>query len=265
LPIDSSAPSAARVAHAECAKTFRQIRDNGALTPRAQRHRRHFETELKGLGIDEPTPAIVALTYYLSIDRLSSQDSEAQALLAQQPAKLQDTLRTWARGVWRRRTSGAWKDLLKTIACDQALFTEILTLRPTRAGLVATRQPSVTKLAADAPPIWDKYHVSEAAAQRVYREYHAGMSGLSGRGRRVSENVRAFLPSRRIEAPRVRQTPLMPDLADLPAEEHVPTIMHRFAHALRNLARYRDGHAPLPWHPTACRSRCLQVSRRLMA
>jgi hypothetical protein len=263
-PTDPAVPSADRIAHAEMQKTFQQIRDERD-TPRAQRHRRHFETEINRLGIDEPTSAIVALAFYLTTDRLSSQDSEAQTLLAQQPAEIQDALRTWARGVWRRRTLGAWKALLKTIARDQALFAEILTLGPTCAGLAGTRQRSGTKLAADLPPIWGKYHVSEAVAQRVYREYHAEMSALLGRGRRVSENVRAFFRSQGIEAPRVRQTPIMPDLAGRPADEQVPIILHWFAHALRNLARYRNGHPPRPWHATACRTRCLQVQRQLMA
>jgi hypothetical protein len=254
-PTDPRALSSERIAHEEMLKTFRQIR-HGVDTPRTQRHRRRFESELNRRGISEPTPAIVALAYYLTTDRLSSQNSGAQTLLAQQSPEVQALLRSWATDVWLRRTPARWDRLLRTIARDQTLFQEIHALGPTQAGLVDSRRHDVS-------PIWTKYRVPKAVAQQVYREYRVEMSALLGRGRRVSEKVRAFRDQGR-EVPRIRPTPLMPDLAGRPADEQAAIIFHWFAHALRNLARYRDGHPPLPWHPMTCRTRCLQVRHRLM-
>jgi hypothetical protein len=245
---DRPAPSAGRSSHATILKTFRQIRDD-IDTQRAQWHRRRAAAHLRDIGIENPTPALLALAYYLLNDRLWTQNREAGSLLAQQSPEVQAALRTWARGVWRRRTPWSWAALLCRIARDQALFQETHALGPTQAGLVGAR----------------KYDVSEAGAQRVYYFYHREMSALLGQGRRISARVRADYRAFGIETPRVDPTPCLPDLAGRPAEEHVPIILHWFAHALRNLARYRDGHAPLPWHPTACRSICLQVQRRLMA
>jgi hypothetical protein len=167
-------------------------------------------------------------------------------------------LLTWERGVWRRRTPWSWDALLRTIACDQSLFQEIHALGPTHAGLVATQWLDVL-------PIWERYGVSEAVAQRVYRAYHRKMSELLGHGVIVSQAVRAAFRTRGIEVPRIRPARAMAGLTALPAHEHVPTVFHWFAHALRNLARYRHGHAPIPWHPTACRQRCLQVQHDLKA
>jgi len=157
--------------------------------------------------------------------------------------------------VWRRRTPDT---LLQTIARDQALYHDILTIGSTKAGLAVTRRWDVHH-------IWKKYHVTEAVAPRVYREYHAEMSALLGRWRRVSEKVRALCRAQGTEVPHMRPAPLMPDLAGRPIDEHGSIILHWFAHALRNLARYREGHAPMPWHPTVCRTHCLQVQRRVMA
>jgi hypothetical protein len=250
------APSAGRIAHARIRKTFRKIRDDAGV---AEQYRPRFQEDLIRVGIGHPAPAILALAYYLTTDRLWTQDCEAWTLLAQQLPEVQVALRTWARGVWRRRTTGSWDGLLRTIARDQALFQEISSLGPTQAGLVCTQW-------LDVPPIWKKYGVSEAVAQRVYRAYYREMSTLLGRGRRVSEKVRALCRTQcGIEVPRVLPTRAMPELADLPADEHVPTIIHWFAHALRNLVPYRQGHTPILWHPTACRQRCFQVQRDLKA
>jgi hypothetical protein len=254
---DPSIPSAGWLAHRDILKTFRDVRD-GIDTPSAQWHRPWAAAELGHIGIHNPTPALLALAYYLSIDRLWSQNPEVWMLLKQQPAETQDALCAWAHCVWRRRTPRCWDTLLRTIARDQALFHDLLARGPTKAGLVATR-------CLDISPIWEKYGVSEAAAQRVYRTYHRKMSELLGRGVIVSEKVRNMYRDHGIEAPRVRPTRPLEELAALPADEHIPTIIHWFAHTLRNLSRYRDGHSPIPWHPRACRQRCLQVQRRLMA
>jgi hypothetical protein len=253
----SAVPSASRGAHWTIRKTFRQIRDE-VDTPRAQWHRRRAATHLKHIGIENPTPALLALAYYLITDRLWTQDSEAGTLLAQQLSEIQDALRTSSRGMWNRRTPWSWDALLPAIARDQMLFQEICALGPTRAGLVGTRWR-------DVPPIWEKYGVSEAVAQRVYRAYHRKMSELLGHGVRVSKAVRDAFSARGIEGPRVRPTRPMAGLQGLPPDEQTSIILHWFAHALRNLARYRDGHAPIPWHPTACRRRCLRVQRDLKA
>jgi hypothetical protein len=234
-------------------KTFRQIRDDVTV---AQRYHPRFQEDLMRVGIAEPRPAILALAYYLTTDRLWTQDGEAGTLLAQQSPEVQVALRTWAHSVWRRRTPWDWATLLEAIARDQALFQEIQAIGPTQAGLVDTRWQ-------DGPPIWEKYGVSKADAHRVYRTYHRKMSELLGHGVIVSKAVLAFFRARGTNAPRVRPTRAMTELAALPVDEHVPTIMHWFAHALRNLARYRDGHAPIPWHPTECRQRCLTIQRDL--
>jgi hypothetical protein len=252
---DPPPPSASRTAHAKILNTFRQIRDDVGV---AKRYHPRFQEDLMRMGIDDPTPALLALAYYLTTDRLWSQDHEAMTLLTQQPPEFQRLLRTWARGVWRRRTPGSWDTLLRTIARDQALFQEICSVGPTRAGLVATQWQ-------DGSPIWKKYGVSEADAQRVYRAYHRKMSELLGRGVIVSKVVRAAFRARGIDVPRIRPTRTMAGLQELPPDEQTAIILHWFAHALRNLARYRDGHAPISWHPTECRQRCLKIQHDLKA
>jgi hypothetical protein len=84
-------PSAGPIAHAKIRKTFRQIHDDVMV---AQRY--HLQERLMHVGIVHPTPDVLALAYYLTTDRLWSQDGEACTLLVQQPAEIQDALRTWA-------------------------------------------------------------------------------------------------------------------------------------------------------------------------
>jgi len=203
---DRPPPSADRSPHAKILKTFQQIRDDVGV---AQRY--HLQERLMRVGIAHPSPDILALAYYLRTSRLWSQDREAWRLLRQQPADIQDMLKTWARGVWHRRTLGDWDALLQTIASDQVLFQEILALGPTKAGLVDTQRQ-------DGPPIWKKYRVSEAVAWRVYRAYHRKMSELLGRGVIVSKAVRDFFRARGTEVPRVRPTHAMAGLPGLPPD-----------------------------------------------
>ena len=253
VPKAPPAPSADRIAHAKILKTFRQIRNVVGVS---QRYLPRFQEDLRHKGIAHPTPAILALAYYLSTDRLWSQDREAGTLLAEQPAEIQAALLTWTHSVWGRRTPGDWATLLETIARDQALFQGIQAIGPTQAGLVGTRSKN-------GPPIWEKYGVSEADAQRVYRAYRRKMSGLLGHGVIVPQAVRAALRARGNDVPRVRPTKTMPALLGLPPTNQTSIILHWFAHALRNLARYRHGHAPILWHPTACQQRCLKVQHNL--
>jgi hypothetical protein len=210
------APSADRIAHAKILKTFRQIRDVVGVS---QRYLLRFQEDLKRKGIAHPTPAILALGYYLTTDRLWSQDREAGTLLAQQPAEIQTALLTWTHSVWRRRTPWAWATLLETIAHDQALFQGIQAIGPTQAGLVMTRSKN-------GPPIWEQYGVSEADAQRVYRAYHRKMSELLGHGVMVSKAVRTASRARGIEVPHVRSTRALAEFTGLPANQHTPTIIH---------------------------------------
>jgi hypothetical protein len=252
---DPPEPSAGRIAHAKVLKTFQQIRDD---VETAQRPRPRMEAALMRMGIAYPTPAIRALGYYLTTDRLWSQNGEAWTLLRQQPPEVQHALRTWACGVWRRRTPWSWDELLRAIARDQAVFQEIHDLGPTQAGLVDSRWQ-------DGPPIWKKYGVSKADAHRVYCAYHRKMSELLGHGVTVSKVVCAAFRARGIEVRHIRPTRVIAGLSEVQPDEQIPIILHWFAHALRNLARYRHGHEPLPWHLTACLGRCLQVQRDLRA
>jgi hypothetical protein len=71
---DPSEPSASRIAHARILKTFRQIRDDVTV---AQRYHLRFQEDLMRVGIAQPRPAILALAYYLTTDRLWTQNGEA--------------------------------------------------------------------------------------------------------------------------------------------------------------------------------------------
>jgi hypothetical protein len=98
-------PSAGRIAHTRLLKTFRQIRDDVTV---AQRYHPRFQEDLPRVGIPQPTPAILALAYYLTTDRLWTQDGEAGTLLAQQSPEVQVALRTWAHSGWRRGAPWDW-------------------------------------------------------------------------------------------------------------------------------------------------------------
>jgi hypothetical protein len=78
----ATVPSASRGAHWTIQKTFRQIRHD-VDTPRAQWHRRRVAIHPRHIGIENPTPALLALAYYLTTDRLWTQDREAGTLLTQ--------------------------------------------------------------------------------------------------------------------------------------------------------------------------------------
>lgn len=123
--------------------------------------------------------------------------------------------------------------------------------------------------------------MSEGAVRDIYRAYSAQRQLLLGEIK--SYRVRNALADRSISPnpisrptiPR-RQAPIDRDDtesrpyfdgegrvvdydtvgAEIPAEQREQMVFHWFAHSLRNLRRWKNGKAPLPWQDT-CARKCL--------
>jgi hypothetical protein len=206
----------------------------------------------------------IALVYYIDTDSLWSQDAEAQRVLKGLPAGVRVRLRKRDAAKWRQRRRGL-EGLLEKIKRDQLVFTSLQD-----QILAGQRRPDELHQMLNEERIRvGDIAVSPAAAQRIWREYHAVGLWLLGRSRReaalrraaerltssVDREARlvqitrpdgrlatALVPGSRQPRPaKVRQ--------DQPPCRDWPEVYDWLALARRNLTRFKNGHRPLLWRP----------------
>jgi hypothetical protein len=202
----------------------------------------------------------------LALEELAATDSAwnnvegATALYNTLDADAQERIRA----AWNQRRR-AWAALLGNIARDQLAYDQI-----TRSS------PKVQEL----ERVGERFGRSESWARQVYARYSEQAMVLRGAGVLVqSPESRRVWKDRgglRVEGRRVMTAPYIPEavIKGRKGQERRAIedrwIEHWFAHALRNLVRYRDKHGPLAWpgRPSSpgassdCRETCLRERDR---
>jgi hypothetical protein len=218
-----------------------------------------------------PDRRVRALRYLIAVDRLWYAYPEAAALVRTLPAFEKQALLELSKQFARPPTLWTWETLLPQIAQDQVIFRKINALGPTEAGVAPTSDPNI------APK---RYGMSKSGAKRIYDEYHRQASILLGRGMLPPKAWAAAMEDKGLlnAHGRIHALPFgfsaapSPFLSaawniDMPWLPHWEAVYHWFAHALRNLCRYQNGHPPVPWpdNHTSCHLRCERELQKLLA
>jgi len=174
-------------------------------------------------GLAQATPAAwpeLALADFIETSRLWERDRQAQRVFNGLPAHVRLELRKRSDRLYGRVARRRWATLLAVIAKDQLLFARMLPCGPTQI------MKSTDSIYPSAKKTWTTY------ARQAIELLGLGTGRASGVGR---------------QRPRL-------DLRTLtPAQQ--AAVVHWFAHAFRNLVRYRDGHPSRPFVP-ACAATC---------
>jgi hypothetical protein len=209
--------------------------------------------------LKEPS-SVVAIQDYLEGDKLSRMDKDAQRALKALPPEQRQVLEAQYRCTWeRKQRKRSWDVLLKEIAIDQEVFLDIFKNGPTSSGLRETG-----KIMSSRPePLWEKASLSLATACRIYRFYMREINVLRGSYRIRDIEAKAWLMERGL------MTSNLPPLVMAfggNKENIYPAVAHWLHHSLRNLARYRNGHPPIPWNEAnqTCVVSCARHHRQLL-
>ncbi len=194
----------------------------------------------------------------LALEELAATDSRwnnvrgAQALYR----KLDTEARKRIDSAWSLR-SGQWRTLLRNIARDQLAYDQITRSKPRDEELFL---------------VAERFGRSESWARQVYARYSAQASDLRGAGVLVPspEGRRAWQQAGlTVEGRRVKTVSQIPQeltkgktgRARRASEDR--WIEHWFAHALRNLGRYRNNNEPMPWPgrdaPPGASQKCVET------
>lgn len=163
-----------------------------------------------------------ALGFYIECDKLWQQDRHAWQVMQTLPPGVQRKLSALERKRWHYQTRWTWPVLLQSIARDQEIFQQVLAIRPAGAGLAGPRG----KIAPATRLKWQEYKYRPVMALKVYQAYRSQLTRL------------------------------------LKTRQSQQQALHWFAHALRNLTRYRLGHTSLAF-TSSCASPCRRRQQNL--
>jgi hypothetical protein len=183
--------------------------------------------------------AVLALEWYISMSGEWARNAKARAVLERLAPAERARLSRLSATLYGGRGRPSWRSLLSAIAADQVIFESII------RGKRSSRLAGVA----------DDFKTNAARVRRVYEAYRKQASVLREEWWPNSKEARALL--RQFGPPPTPREPA-------PAPMEWPEVYHWFAHALRNLCRFRDNHPKLPWSPK-CATRCLLNRDRLSA
>jgi len=246
---------------------------DGCDSPMHPRHRPDLRLVLDALGrSSEPDRRVLALRYWMALDRLWYEDADAWTVLRALPASQQQALRAFEQQRWAfPSVVWTWETLLPRIAQDQGIFRDMVAVGPTQAGVAPTSAPDI------AP---QRYGRSKTDARTIYVAYHRQAFILLGQGMRPPKawaeamHDEGLLNARgRIHAAPLgfsaTPSPLLCAGWKIAASSlgNWEAVYHWFAHALRNLCRYRNGDTPpLPWNDAPiCQRGCHAALQKLLA
>jgi hypothetical protein len=205
----------------------------------------------------------LALQYYAEHDKLWEQDPDAQRLLKELSPPKRQKIESLTRK-WHVRKKLDWRQLLETIATDQAFFRELIILGPTEAGLIDTKR-RVTQ-----PLLHERFNLSMSSANRVYRHYNKQLRKCLGLGTLAPKRLRPWLKKVGLldENGKVINEPVAAWLdkrAPTERERYSDVALHWFNHCLRNLAERKNGRRDRPLDPnnTPCANTCYDYQKKL--
>lgn len=217
---------------------------------------------------DQEQRRFLSLQRYVESDRLWKQDEAAQTVRASLSHKNQKKIDDLDSKINRAFSKQTWLPLLTHIARDQRVFERII----------------AEKLSGKLEEAGALFDLSEAQTRSIYRVYGQMRQQLFGKitNRKVLNMCKrkGREPKRPPEIPRTRELdnesswPMFGcdgQLIDygqqgepIDSSTRDQMVFHWFGHALRNLARYFNGKAPLPFQDS-CATRCLKLRDLLMA
>jgi hypothetical protein len=239
-------------------------------------YRPALRLELNSMNLyAESDRRVRALLYWISLDRLWYEDPEAQALLRTLPTVKQQALLAFNQRHWARPSlAQKWETLLPRIAKDQIIFRDIVQVGPKIAGVEPASDPAIARQRSE------RYGcMSRTEARKIYLAYSRQASILLGRGSLPPKAWAALMKGDGLlnARGRIHAAPLgvrgtlnqflVPERVDTPYLPDWQAVFHWFAHALRNLCRYQNGHAPLPWPDDhlSCQRACERELQKLLA
>jgi len=187
------------------------------------------------------------LDWYLRVSGEWNRNAKARAILDRLSSAEQARLRRLSTTLDSRRGRPTWRPLLCAIAADQVIFEHII--RKKRLSRAQLRGSG------GLAEVADDFKTGAGRVKRVYAAYRKQASTLRDEWRPNSKEARHL---RKVLGP----PPAPRDPAPARAPMEWPVVFHWFAHALRDLCRYRDNHPKLPWS-SKCASRCLRNRDRL--